>query len=63
MTFKPDWDELQACRDSLREHMAMNARLKATIQKALNDSESGTGWGPDVTVRAYLIDALEGNEK
>lgn len=29
------------------------------ITRAINDSESGDGWGPDVTVVAYLEKALE----
>ena len=33
-------------------------RLRASIKRALADSESGTGWGPDVTVCAYLREAL-----
>lgn len=36
-----------------------NARLRLSIQRALDDSESGNGWGPDVTVCQYLRDALK----
>lgn len=35
--------------------------MRAAIQRALADSESGNGWGPDVTVCAYLQDALTYN--
>lgn len=33
-------------------------RLRTAIQRALDDSESGNGWGPNVTVCQYLRDAL-----
>jgi len=33
-------------------------KLEEVITKVLNDEESGTGWGPDVTVCAWLRDAL-----
>jgi len=32
--------------------------MDAAIRRALADSESGNGWGPDVTVCGYLRDAL-----
>ena len=34
------------------------AKLRDGIQRALDDSESGDGWGPDVTVCNYLLEAL-----
>ena len=34
-------------------------RLHTAINRALADSESGKGWGPDVTVCAYLREALK----
>ena len=37
-----------------------NERLRSAIRRALADSESGNGWGPDVTVCAYLREALGG---
>ena len=52
MTFNPDWDELQACRDSLREHLAMNAKLKAAIQ--------GDGMGVKFSEIVYAIIAYVG---
>jgi hypothetical protein len=37
-----------------------NEKLRAAIQKVLADEESGEGgWGPDVTVCAYLAAALK----
>ena len=33
--------------------------LTTAIQRALDDEESGKGWGPDVTVCGYLSDALK----
>lgn len=33
-------------------------RMCTAIERALADSESGAGWGPDVTVCAYLREAL-----
>lgn len=33
--------------------------MEAAIQRALADSESGNGWGPDVTVCAYLRAAID----
>lgn len=36
-------------------------RLRAAIQRALDDAESGNGWGPDVTVCGYLREALTPN--
>lgn len=37
-----------------------NNKLRKAIQKALNDEESGDGWGPDNTVCGYLREALDG---
>ena len=36
-------------------------QMDAAIRRALADSESGTGWGPDVTVCGYLREALGNN--
>lgn len=33
-------------------------RMRTAIERALADSESGDGWGPDVTVCGYLREAL-----
>ena len=38
-------------------------RLRNAIERALADSESGNGWGPDVTACAYLREALSPNAK
>jgi hypothetical protein len=35
-----------------------HSQMRTAIERALNDSESGAGWGPDVTVCAYLRAAL-----
>lgn len=40
------------------EAQAEVKRLRAAIERALADEESGTGWGPDVTVCGYLREAL-----
>lgn len=54
------WAEFAA--GVVREHVggltAENERLRVAIQRALDDEESGNGWGPDNTVCAYLRDAL-----
>lgn len=31
--FKPDWNELEACRESLREHMQLIARYKDLLRQ------------------------------
>ncbi len=36
--------------------------LEAAISRVLADSESGKGWGPDVTMVGVLRDALNGGE-
>lgn len=36
------------------------AELEAAIREVLADEETGTGWGPDVTMVARLQAALEG---
>ena len=33
-------------------------RLESAIRRALADSESGNGWGPDITICEYLQEAL-----
>jgi len=33
--FKSDWNELEACRDSLREHMALAHRYKKALHDAI----------------------------
>lgn len=43
---------------TLERELAENCLLRLAIQRALDDSESGSGWGPDVTVCGYLLDAL-----
>lgn len=40
-----------------------NIVFHEAIQRALDDEESGTGWGPDVTVCGYLRQALSGNNQ
>lgn len=45
--------------DAQRERIE---KLENAIQRALNDEESGNGWGPDVTVCTYLKEALRGEE-
>jgi uncharacterized protein (UPF0335 family) len=40
-----------------------NEKLRAAIKRALADAESGEGWGPDVTVCAYLREALAEKQK
>lgn len=35
------------------------AALEAAIRKVLDDEETGTGWGPDVTTAKYLREAME----
>lgn len=46
---------VMAQRDALE---AERDRYKAAIERAIADSESGKGWGPDVTVCEYLRAAL-----
>lgn len=62
------WYEIMAKeRDGLKAQLdAMTARcgrMEGAINRALNDSESGNGWGPDVTVCAYLREALAGGDQ
>lgn len=45
------------CRALLAAHAEME-RLREAIENVLGDAESGNGWGPDVTVCAYLREAL-----
>lgn len=44
--------------EELRQAREENARLRVAIERALADSESGDGWGPDITVCGYLREAL-----
>jgi glycyl-tRNA synthetase alpha subunit len=53
------YEEMKADRDRC---LARIVELETAIKRALDDEESGTGWGPDVTVCAYLRDALAGGE-
>lgn len=39
--FEPDWDEVEALRGSLREHMAEIKRLRAVIETNLRDDRRG----------------------
>ena len=45
-------------RENIKEHLDEIARLRNAIQRAIDDQESGAGWGPDITVCGYLRDAL-----
>jgi len=40
------------------DYMVQVARMRSAIERALADEESGTGWGPDVTVCGYLREAI-----
>jgi hypothetical protein len=51
----------KAVLEVMKELHDENTKLRGAIERALADSESGTGWGPDVTVCAYLRDALSPN--
>jgi hypothetical protein len=53
--------ELKRLTRLLQEYKDDCMRLRGSIERALADSESGDGWGPDVTVCAYLKDALTPN--
>jgi hypothetical protein len=55
--------EMKRLNRLLRESKAEIMRLRGAIERALSDSESGTGWGPDVSVCSYLRDALSPNDK
>ncbi len=46
-------------RDRAEAAEAEVERLRGAIKRALDDEESGEGWGPDVTVCEYLRAALE----
>ena len=39
-----------------------NQKMREAITRAISDSESGTGWGPDITVCDYLRMAAMPNE-
>jgi len=45
--------------DFARKLERENAKMQEAIKRALADSESGNGWGPDLTVCGYLRDALQ----
>lgn len=61
------WDE-EDMRDYVVKVTALASRqqeverLREAIKRALADSESGTGWGPDITVCSYLRAALGSND-
>ena len=55
--------EIERLNKLLNAVEAENARLRNAIQRAIDDQESGTGWGPDITVCGYLRDALMPNVK
>lgn len=55
--------EMKRLNRLLRESQAELMRLRDAIERALSDSESGTGWGPDVSVCSYLRDALSPNDQ
>jgi len=46
-------------RDDLELAATIIERQRNAIERALADSESGNGWGPDVTVCEYLRKAIE----
>ena len=50
---------LKKAEAELAEVTAYVSDLESAIKQALDDEESGNGWGPDVTVCAYLQAALE----
>jgi len=51
----------KAVLEVMKELHDENARLRGAIERAIADEESGNGWGPDVTVCAYLREALSPN--
>lgn len=53
----------KAVLEVMKELHDENVRLRSAIERALADEESGKGWGPDVTVCAYLRDALVHNAR
>lgn len=56
-----DWSDhsmLLTVISVIERQQAEIERLRTAINRALADSESGKGWGPDVTVCAYLREAL-----
>lgn len=54
----PYVNEIRALRADLKDAREKLGVAEAAIEKALNDEESGNGWGPDVTVCTYLNNAL-----
>jgi hypothetical protein len=51
-------DVHRECRQDIAQLLVENARMRNAIEKALADSESGNGWGPDVTICTYLAAAI-----
>jgi hypothetical protein len=49
---------LSAALDVAIAALSDNVRMRSAIERALADEESGTGWGPDVTVCGYLREAI-----
>lgn len=61
--FNPSGDELMreawnAALESVRQEREAAEVLAKAVEKALADEESGSGWGPDVTVCNSLREAL-----
>lgn len=54
MIFKPDWSELEACRESLREHMHLCARFKDLLRQIAYPSR-GDEENMDIHEAAKLI--------
>lgn len=63
MTFNPSWNELEACRDSLREHMAMLRQNEAALSDILdliNDwQQDGRNGHCLPVIRGRQLEALE----
>jgi hypothetical protein len=55
-----DWDELEALRESLREHMAEIHRLRAELADHSGDATEMVTTKPDNLLRKGLAQALRG---
>jgi len=58
-TFNPDWDQLEACRDSLREHMQLCLKYRATIEgllkMAMKEAETSRAWKKAVRLTQEIL--------
>lgn len=59
--FNPDWDQLEACRDSLREYMQICAEYRAALEGVLGmarmEAERSPTWANAVSLIEKILEA------